>query len=69
MDARFEVYIAELFAPEDDALKHIQVETAKHDMPDASINPQDGALLHWLARSINARRAVEIGTLGGYSGT
>ena len=65
---RFEAYIAAHFAQEDEALQQTQRDSQTNEMPAASINPQDGALLHWLVRSINAKNAVEIGTLAGYSG-
>ncbi len=65
----FETYIANLYAPEDDVLRHIHASTEQHQMPNISINPQDGALLNLLVRSINANTVVEIGTLAGYSGT
>ena len=62
-------YVAGLFAPEDDALQHIQEETRRNDMPAISLSPQEGRLLQFLAKSVGARKAVEIGTLAGYSGT
>jgi caffeoyl-CoA O-methyltransferase len=65
---RFEQYIGELFAEEDDTLRWIQSETRRQDLPPISIQPQDGYLLQWLARMTGARKAVEIGTLAGYSG-
>jgi hypothetical protein len=36
-------------------------------LPPISIGPDEGKILDLLARSCGARRAVEIGTLGGYS--
>lgn len=65
---QFEDLIAQLFAQEDVALKEAFASTAVNDMPAISVNPQDGALLNWLLQSINAKTAVEIGTLAGYSG-
>lgn len=65
----FETYIAERFAPEDDALKAIKASITANDMPQISISAADGQLLYWLARVINAKKIVEIGVLGGYSGT
>jgi caffeoyl-CoA O-methyltransferase len=65
---RFEDYIGELFAEEDDTLRWIQSETRRQDLPTISIQPQDGYLLQWLAKITGARKAVEIGTLAGYSG-
>lgn len=61
-------YVTELFAPEDDALRWIQAEAARHELPGISIRPFEGRLLQLLLRSIDARSVVEIGTLAGYSG-
>jgi predicted O-methyltransferase YrrM len=36
-------------------------------LPPIAVTPSQGKLLHLLARSIDARRILEIGTLGGYS--
>ena len=35
-------------------------------LPDIAVAPNQGKLLHILARSVNARRILEVGTLGGY---
>jgi caffeoyl-CoA O-methyltransferase len=67
--ARFDDYIGELFAPEDDALILIQNEAQRSELPPISVRPADGRLLQLLIHSIGARTAVEIGTLAGYSGT
>jgi caffeoyl-CoA O-methyltransferase len=64
----FEDYIGDLFAEEDDTLRWIQSEARRQDLPAISIQPQDGYLLQWLAKITGARKAVEIGTLAGYSG-
>ncbi len=70
MDPRgqFENLIADLFADEDEALQAARSAPEKNDMPQISIRPQEGALLRWLVRSVNASKAVEIGALAGYSG-
>ena len=36
--------------------------------PAISINPEEGRFLQVLVRARNTRKALEIGTLGGYSG-
>lgn len=36
-------------------------------LPSIDVSPAQGKLLHLLARSVGARRILEIGTLGGYS--
>lgn len=60
-------YINQLFAPEDDALAHIQAEAKRNNMPDISIAPFEGRMLQFLAQMVNAKKIVEIGTLAGYS--
>jgi caffeoyl-CoA O-methyltransferase len=65
----FNRYVTEMFAAEDDVLQSIQEETRRNNMPQISLSPQEGRLLQFLARSVGARKAVEIGTLAGYSGT
>lgn len=67
--AAFEAYVADLFGAEDDALRAIQASARANELPNISVQPVDGYLLHWLARLVNARKIVEIGTLAGYSGT
>ncbi len=62
-------YVTNLFANEDDKLQHIQAETARNDMPQISLQPEEGRLLQILVMAVGARKAVEIGTLAGYSGT
>lgn len=62
-------YVTDLFAAEDTVLESIQAETLRHEMPQISLAPQEGRLLQFLLRAVGARKAVEIGTLAGYSGT
>jgi len=38
-------------------------------LPPIQVSPTQGKLLHLLARSVSARRILEVGTLGGYSTT
>lgn len=60
-------YIQERFAKEDDVLKKVIDSLDESSMPLASISPNQGKFLQLLARLCNARRILEIGTLGGYS--
>ncbi|HEX9068669.1 MAG TPA: O-methyltransferase [Ktedonobacterales bacterium] len=57
-----------LFAPEDDALKAANAATQAHGMPEIQISPLQGKLLQVLAACAGAKRILEIGALGGYSG-
>ena len=60
-------YINDLFAPEDDALRWIRAELVRQEMPMIHIQPYEGRLLQMLMLSCGTRKAVEIGTLAGYS--
>lgn len=61
-------YIASLFAPQDAALTEAITEMESHGVPGINVSATEGKLLHVLALSVGARRILEIGTLGGYSG-
>lgn len=62
-----ETYLASLNRLGDDVLASIAAEGQAANLP--LIDPEVGALLHVLSLSIGARRALEIGTAIGYSGT
>jgi len=66
--AKLDQYVVDLFVNEDDALRSIQGEADRNDMPRISLQPHEGRLLQFLALASGARKAVEIGTLAGYSG-
>jgi caffeoyl-CoA O-methyltransferase len=61
-------YVARLYAPEDDLLADIRARSAAAGLPDIQVAPLDARHLEVFARIVRARRAVEVGTLGGYSG-
>ena len=60
-------YIADLLAPQDEALRSTIESLDKAGMPQHSVSPNQGKLLYTLALLCNARNILEIGTLGGYS--
>lgn len=62
-------YISSLFAVEDSSLRMAREESPKRGLPSISIKPEEGRFLQLLVRACGAKKAVEIGTLGGYSGT
>lgn len=66
---KFDHYIAGLFAEEDDTLRWIKQQIEHANMPQISVDAGDGYLLQWLMKLVGVKKAVEIGTLGGYSGT
>ena len=60
-------YLDEVIVGSDPALDAALADVAAAGMPAISVTPALGKLLHVLARSIGARRILEVGTLGGYS--
>lgn len=60
-------YIETLFAAEDEVLRAARAAMAAAGLRAINIPPAVGKLLYLLARLSGARRALEIGTLGGYS--
>ena len=63
-----DTYRREVFAPEDDLLKQIMPDAVEQGLPRISISPESGKMLHFLAKSIGARKILEFGALAGYSG-
>jgi caffeoyl-CoA O-methyltransferase len=68
-DPQIADYVENLFQPEDDILKEIRVRSVKSGLPEIQVCSLDARHLEVLAKAIGAKVAVEIGTLGGYSGT
>jgi predicted O-methyltransferase YrrM len=62
-----DAYIAENLIPGDPALDAALEASANAGLPAINVAPNQGKLLMLLARMIDARRILEIGTLGGYS--
>ena len=62
-------FVTGLMAREDAALRRIREDTVKDGLPPISIGPDEGKLLAFLVKACGARRAVEVGTLAGYSGS
>ena len=60
-------YISNLFGYEDSVLKDALKAMEKAGIPAISISPNQGKFLRLLARLSNAKKILEIGTLGGYS--
>jgi caffeoyl-CoA O-methyltransferase len=65
---RLSHYIVGLYAGEDEALRMAREESPKKGLPAISVNPEEGRFLQFLVRACGVQKAVEIGTLGGYSG-
>ncbi|MET9930302.1 MULTISPECIES: O-methyltransferase [unclassified Streptomyces] len=62
-----DAYFTELLAPDDEALSAALAASTAAGLPEIAVAPNQGKLLHLLARVQGARNILEIGTLGGYS--
>jgi len=60
-------YINSQLVPSDPALDVALAACDEAELPAISVTPSQGKLLHMLARLVNAKNILEIGTLGGYS--
>ncbi len=58
----------ETFAPEDAVLAEIRERCARAGLPGIQVGRMDGLHLEVVTRATCAKKSVEIGTLGGYSG-
>jgi predicted O-methyltransferase YrrM len=61
-------YINDLFVGPDEALAAALADSGAAGLPEISVSPAQGKLLEILVRAAGARRILEVGTLGGYSG-
>lgn len=61
-------YINELFAQSDDILEKVLGSIREKGMKSISVSPASGKLLTMLVAISGAKRVLEIGALGGYSG-
>ena len=64
-----ERYAAEVFGHEDDVLRSIAAAARAASLPPIAVSAEEGRLLMILASLTPGRLAVEVGALGGYSGT
>lgn len=62
-------YVRQTFAGEGDALRRIRLGIEAAGLPAITIRPDEGRFLQFMVAATAAKLAVEIGTLGGYSGT
>lgn len=62
-----ERYTSELLAKPDLQLSATLASSAKAGLPAIQVSPVEGKFLMILAHAVNAKRILEIGTLGGYS--
>jgi predicted O-methyltransferase YrrM len=60
-------YVSELLVGGDAELDEVLAASAQAGLPEIAVSPAQGKFLMLLARAINARSVLELGTLGGYS--
>jgi predicted O-methyltransferase YrrM len=65
--AAVDEYLNSVLVPSDPALEAALAANAAAGLPPADVSPAQGAFLHVLARAVDARSILEVGTLGGYS--
>lgn len=65
---RIDSYIEGLFVKADPVLESAVEDSKSAGLPQIQISPNQGRFLQLLAELCSARRILEIGTLGGYSG-
>lgn len=68
MNEQLYEYVLRMSVPEDPLLLELLEETEKLEIPMIQVSPDQGRLLNFLCRMCGAERALEIGTLTGYSG-
>lgn len=66
---QIDCYIEDLFVPKDAVLAENIRQAADAGLPAIQVSANQGKLLYLLAKMCGARRALEIGTLAGYSTT
>ncbi|WP_047396857.1 O-methyltransferase [Chitinibacter sp. ZOR0017] len=69
MSAELQDYFLNMALREPPILRELRESTANHRVAKMSLAPEQGALLIWLLRLINAKRYLEVGTFLGYSST
>jgi caffeoyl-CoA O-methyltransferase len=64
-----EQYSRDLFAREDEILQTIRSRIVENGLPQITVQPEEGRFLQFITAAAGVHKALEIGTLGGYSGT
>ncbi len=64
---KVDYFLTDLFSLEDDVLRKTEESIRENGMPEHSVSANQGQFLFLLAKLCNAKRIIEVGTLGGYS--
>jgi len=64
---RSDLYHNKFLIKPDTTLDAAQENSVKNDLPDIAVSEAQGKFLNLLARTLGAKRVLEVGTLGGYS--
>ena len=64
----YEQFLRDTFHADDAGLTRLQIEAEAEGLPAISIGPEQGKFLQILIQTSGARKILEIGCLGGYSG-
>jgi predicted O-methyltransferase YrrM len=62
-----DLYFSQALLPPDPALEAARIANSNAGLPSIDVSPCQGKLLYLIAKMLNARRILELGTLGGYS--
>lgn len=65
--AQVDTFLEQTFSLEDDVLIAARQSVASNGMPEHSVSANQGQMLYLLATMCQAKRIIEVGTLGGYS--
>ncbi len=61
------LYLKKVFSKEDDILRSIRTNSEKENVGHMQISGYEGGILQFLCKALKVKKAVEIGTLHGYS--
>ncbi len=62
---RSDLYHNSFLIPKDEILEFARKNSDDSGLPSIAVSPAQGKLLNLIARSVNAKRILEVGTLGG----
>ncbi|MGE3180786.1 MAG: O-methyltransferase [Phycisphaerae bacterium] len=67
LDKDLGYYVSETMTRESDVLRRLRQQTQQMERAEMQISPEQGQFMSLLARVMNVRRAIEVGTFTGYS--